>query len=236
MIETYSTAGKRHRQAKQQGQDALAFREKGAVTVIALADGVSSCSCGGEGAGCCVYAAAELLLQKGRDLLGCGGKETAEFIISHIVYELQLLAKQQGLPAEEYASTLAAVYYDRRAGKLLYCSLGDSLILAVRHGECEILAIPPDSTAGCCVTMTEHAEKGMQTGVLDARGMEAVYILSDGAWEALFESGSLKADARTMLVNRWYADLKEYLQEQNCEDDNSFISIDLKSTVRRNAA
>ena len=76
----------------------------------------------------------------------------------------------------------------------------------------------------------------MQTGVLDARGMEAVYILSDGAWEALFESGSLKADARTMLVNRWYADLKEYLQEQNCEDDNSFISIDLKSTVRRNAA
>lgn len=236
MIETYSNAGRRHRQMKQQGQDALAFREKGGAAVIALADGVSSCLFGGEGAGCCAEAAASLLLQKGRSLLCCGGKETAEFITSHIVYEQQRMAKQQGRPAEEYASTLAAVYYDRRAGKFLYCSLGDSLILAVRRGQCEILALPPDSARGCCVTMTEHAERGMQTGILDARGAEAVYIFSDGAWEVLFEGGSLKADARTMLINRWYTDLKEYLQAQKCEDDSSFISIDLKSTARRNAA
>ena len=236
MIESYSAAGRRHRQKKQEGQDALAFREKGTEAVIVLADGVSSCLFGGEGAGCCADAAADLLLQKGRNLLGCGGRETAEFITSHIVYEQQRAAKEQGRPAEEYASTLAAVYYDRRDGKLLYCSLGDSLILAVRRGQCEILALPPDSARGCCVTMTVHAERGMQTGILDARGVEAVYIFSDGAWEVLFEGGSLKADARTMLINRWYADLREYLQTQNCEDDASFISIDLKSTARRNAA
>ena len=204
--------------------------------MIALADGVSSCLFGGEGAGCCAEAAASLLLQKGRSLLCCGGKETAEFITSHIVYEQQRMAKQQGRPAEEYASTLAAVYYDRRAEKLLYCCLGDSLILVVRRGQCEILVLPPDSARGCCVTMTEHAERGMQTGILDARGAEAVYIFSDGAWEVLFEGGSLKADARTMLINRWYTDIKEYLQAQKCEDDSSFISIDLKSTARRNAA
>lgn len=236
MIETYTAAGRWHRLHGQEGQDALAQREKGTLSVIALADGVSACLYGKEGARCCADAATELLLQKGRDLFSCGSREAAEFITSHVVYKQQLLAKQQGQPAEEYASTLAAVCYDRRAEKLLYCSLGDSLILAVRRGECEILALPPDSAQGCCVTMTEHAGRGMQTGILDTRGMEAVCILSDGAWQALFEGGSLKADARTMLVKHWYSDLRDYLQALSCEDDNSFISMDLRSAARRYAA
>ena len=236
MIATYTAAGRRHRQLGQQGQDALTQREKGTLSVIVLADGVSTCLYGGEGARCCADAAAELLMQKGRALFNCEDREMAEFITAHVVYKQRLLAKQQGHPAEEYASTLAAVCYDRRAEKLLYCSLGDSLILAVGRGQCTILALPPDSTKGCCVTMTRHAEKGMQTGILDTRGMESVCILSDGAWEALFEGGCLKEDVRTMLVNHWYEDLREHLQTQNCEDENSFILMDLKSAARRYAA
>ena len=236
LIETFSAAGKRHREAGKQKQDALAFREKGKLSAIALADGVSGCRCGGEGARLCADAAADLLLQKGRMLTSCGGQEAAEFITSHVVHEQRNLALRHSLPATEYACTLAAVFCDRRAEKLLFCSLGDSMILAVRRGQCEILVLPPDSTDGCCVTMTEHAERGMQTGIIDLRGVEAVYILSDGAWEALFEGGSLTADARTILQNRWYEDLREYLQRQNCEDDYSFISIELKPTAGRSAA
>lgn len=218
----------------QQVQDALAFRENGSISAIVLADGVSGGLFGGEGARCCADAAADLLMKKGRMLFNCDRKESAEFITGHVVYEQRRLAREMEQPEKEYASTLAAVFFDRQAEKLLYCSLGDSMILAVRREQCEILEQPPDSTYGCPATMTKHAEKGMATGVLDTRAIDAVYIFSDGAWEVMFEGGSLKADVRTMLVNRWYTDLQEYLQGQNCEDDCSFISIDMKSAVRRN--
>lgn len=236
MIETYSAAGKRHTAAKQQNQDALAWREKGPRGAIVLADGVSGCRYGGDGARCGAEAAADLLMQKGRLFLACPDRQAAELIAAHVAYEQGRLARQQGRPAEEYACTLAAALYDRRAEKLLYCSLGDSLILTVSGGRCEILSPPADSTGGCCVTQTMHAERAMRTGVISARGLEAVYILSDGAWQSLFAGGKLKADARTMFANRWYGDLQEYLREQGCEDDHSFISIDFVNAARRNAA
>lgn len=236
MIEIYRGIGKRHWKAGQENQDAVAFREKGPVSVIALADGVSACKWSGQGAVCCADAAASLLLQKGNILLDADQKESADFITSHVVYRQRLLARSQKHPETEYASTLAAVFCDRRAQKLFYCSLGDSLILTVRQGECQIPLLPPDSSEGCCVTMTEHAERGMRTGVMDLSGMEAVFLFSDGAWTFLFEEGNLKADVRTMIGNRWYGDLRDYLKSQNGQDDCSFISIDLCNMVRRKAA
>ncbi len=236
MIEIYSGIGRRHLREGQENQDAVAFREQGPVSVIALADGVSACKWSGQGAACCADAAADLLLQKGGILLDAGHKESADFITSHVVYRQRLLARSQKHPETEYASTLAAVYCDRQAEKLFYCSLGDSLILTVRQGECQITQLPPDSSGGCCVTMTEHAERAMRTGLLDLRGMEAVFVFSDGAWAPLFEGGSLKADACTMIRGRWYADLRDFLKSQSCEDDYSFISIDLCNMARRKAA
>lgn len=236
MIEICSGIGKRHRQARQEGQDAVAFREKGPVSVIALADGVSACKWSMQGAVCGAETAADLLLQKGEALLEAQDSECADFITTHVVYRQRQLARSQKHLETEYASTLAAIYCDRKAEKLFYCSLGDSLILTVRQGRCQVLLLPPDASGGCCVTMTEHAERGMRTGVLDLSGEEAVFVFSDGAWEQLFEGGSLKADARTMIVNRWYGDLRDYLHKQDCEDDYSFISIDLCNAARRKAA
>jgi serine/threonine protein phosphatase PrpC len=236
LICSYSREGTRHRQAGIKNQDAVTFRRSGKESVIVLADGVSSCSCAQEGAKRAGDTAADLLLSRGKDLLACSGEETGAFIVSQVVYELTRLAQEEKRAPEDYASTLAAVYYDSKTEKLLYCSLGDSLILAAGKGQCTILAQPSDSRDGCCVTMTRNAEKGMQTGMSDARLLDTVCLFSDGAWKVLFEGGSLKTAVRTMLVNGWYEDLQEYLQAQNCEDDHSFIAIDLKRKARRKAA
>lgn len=236
MIQSYSSAGDLHRQAGMHNQDAVTFRRKGKEAVIVLADGVSSCPCAEEGARLAAQTAADLLLSRGKVLQDCSREETGSFILSQVVYELENLARDQGRSAQDYASTLAGVYYDSGAEKLLYCSLGDSMILALEQGQCRILAQPFDSRSGCCVTMTQNAEREMEAGTLDARTVEAVFLFSDGAWQTMFEGGSLKPAVSTMLKNGWFEDLRDFLQRQNCPDDNSFIAMDLKKKTRRKAA
>lgn len=236
MIIELSRTGARHSRGGQENQDAVFSGRQGHYTVISLADGVSACGAAKAGAETACAAVTGLLLKRGAFFLEFEGEKAAQLIISHVAYELERRALADGRRVEEYSSTLASVLYDGKSGKLLYFSLGDSMILAVDHGRCRVLAAPSDSTRGCCVTTTKNASAMARTGILDADGMESVLICSDGAWRELFRGNRLKPEAASLLAGHEVQGLKEYLARREQEDDCTLILMDLRRERRRRSA
>lgn len=227
MVREWSKAGAYHHNKSEENQDAVLYGANQRFSVIALADGVSSCREAKSGARIACEAVTELLLKKGGYFLEFEKEKRAEFAVSHILYKLKKKSQESGGSTEEYSSTIAGVLLDKKAEKLLILNLGDSLILTVKKGECLILSMPSDSASGCCVTTTENASLMVRTDVIDAAGLESILICSDGAWSHMFEKNVLRQEVKMAITGNDYDRLGRYLELQNGFDDYSFISIDL---------
>lgn len=236
MIEKLNRAGSYHHNSSEENQDAVLYGRNKRFEVITLADGVSSCERGKEGAWAACEIVTGLLLEKGDYFLNFEKETTADLVTSHILYELEKKAQQNKEAVDAYSSTLASVLFDKKTKKMLFFNLGDSLILATRGERCGILSVPYEGDGGCPVTTTRNVSLAVNTGVIDASMFDSVVICTDGAWQHMFERNRLTQDIQTMLAGQRYDELAQYLESQNGEDDYSFISIDLRKVHRRKAA
>ena len=66
--------------------------------------------------------------------------------------------------------------------------------------------------------------------------MESIVIWSDGAWREMFSKNRLRPEVAQMLSGNEYDALEDYLNKQNCSDDYSFISLDIRQKSRRKCA
>lgn len=224
-----SKAGTYHNNDPLQNQDAAVIGKKGRFLVATLADGVSACSEARKGAQITCDAVNDLLLRRSVYFLELESKYTADFMLRHIRYELNKKAAETGIEIEEYSSTVSSVLLNRETKRMMFFSLGDSLILAVEAGRCNILAMPADSSFGCPVTTTENVSEAVCTKVIDASPFDSVLICSDGAWRCMYDRNWLKPDVKEMILNSDFGGLSRFLDGQNCDDDYSFISIDMKN-------
>lgn len=227
-MEMMSKTGTYHMQTHTENQDAVQSCAKGRLAGLFLADGMSACAQAGSGARRSCQAMKHLMMSKGDCLMDVFTEtEIAELTLSHVQHELCLLAQREGNPVEDYASTLACAVLDRKTGRLLTLNLGDGLIAGVRRGELQILAMPDDTTDGCCGTITRNAAARTAVQVVDAAELDAVFVCSDGAWRELFDGTRLRAETARLLREGTCADLAEYLRQTEAFDDCSFVSMDL---------
>ena len=227
MITTLSGIGAHHRDTNGENQDAVCCGQNRKYDVIALADGVSSCSeakCGAEIASAAIT---NLLLKKGEHFFSFDEKQIAELALSHVLAELKQRADADGKDVEAYSSTIACVLVDKTRGKMLCISLGDSLVMAVGGGHCRVVAMPSDSSDGCCVTTTKNAEIMMSVKIFDSRMIDSIMICSDGAWREMFDKNRLKPEVAAFLANHEYENLKTFLIRQDGFDDYSFVALDM---------
>ncbi len=236
MILKYSQSGVRHIKNKEENQDALYSASNQRYTVISLADGVSNCKKAKTGAEIACRAITNLFFKKASYFLHSSEEETARISGAHVLFELKQQATIDSSDVTEYSSTLTSILLDRKKQKLLYSSLGDSLIIAIISGQCHILAMPSESTNGCIVTTTNNNLREIQIGKIDSDRIDAVIILSDGAWKKLYDKNMMKTEVRSLLGKSDFRRLMSFLSEQNCLDDYSFIAIDLCSKKRRSTA
>lgn len=233
MINKFSKTGTYHKANGKENQDAVFSGENKRFAVIALADGVSECKEAKTGAEIAGKAITNLFLQKGEYFMEFEKEQTAKLVISHILYELRKKAESDAENTAAYSSTAASVLLDKKTKKMLFFSLGDSIIIAVKDKKCDILAKPSDSRWGCYVTTTEGAESAAKTNVINASEIDSVVICSDGAWKNMFDGNRLKNEVRTIIEDCEYDELKKFIQAQNGFDDSSFVSIDLRKIHRR---
>lgn len=235
VIKEFSSMGRHHLDTNGENQDVVCYDQKKDFSVISLADGVSSCKkakCGAEIAG---RAITSLLLKKGEYFFEFKEQQTAELVLSHILCELKKKAAEEAGEIEEYSSTVASVLFDKKHKRMLCFHLGDSIIVAAGRGQCRVLAMPSDSSSGCCVTTTKNAASMISVKVVDTSQFESVVICSDGAWREMFLKNKLRPEAAALLVNSEFDRLKEFLTGKDCFDDYSFIAMNLQQKRRKSA-
>lgn len=228
----FSTVGRHHKQ----NQDKILFEKNRSYCAMVLADGVSTCSKSGKGAETVCYAVTEYLLKHGKRFFTMESQEAATCLLDYILFKLKQIAEQESALLEEYSSTMACILVDRYRNQMLYFSIGDSLILAVKEDRCNVVAMPSDSRNGCCVTTTLNASAMAKVGKLDTEHIQSVIICSDGAWHLMYHRNRLIPLVKETLIHQDYDHLKDILMEKDRFDDCSFISINLKECQRRKKA
>lgn len=236
MIKELSRAGLHHMDADGENQDAVCHGHNRNFSVISLADGVSACKEAKSGAEIASMAITNLLLKKGEHFLEFDDAQIAELVLSHILFELKRHAKGESKDVAEYSSTVASVLVDQKKKRMLCFNLGDSIILAAGKGECRVLSMPADSSSGCSVTTTRGATAMVSVKLLDTGSIDSVMICSDGAWRQMFDKNKLKPKVSNLLANNEYDGLRDFLAAQDCFDDYSFISLELRRRNGRKSA
>lgn len=229
-------AGLHHQYDNANNQDFVAFQKNRNYAVIALADGVSTCKKSRAGAKETCEAISEYLLKHGSRFMNMTEHEISECLLSHIFYKINQRAKSDNMNVNDYSSTAACILLDRRYNKVLFFSLGDSLILATKKNCCNVMAMPSDSRDGCYVTTTNGVANVAKVGVVDAESIKSIIICSDGAWNLMYHRNRLKEEVKGFLVEQEYTKLKELLMKKDRFDDCSFISMDLEEFRWRKSA
>lgn len=232
----FSVAGKHHNYDSKSNQDAVLFKNNDEYCAMVLADGVSSCEYSKTGAEITCKSVAEFLLDHAERLFSMNEHETAQSLVGHILYSIKKTAGKNGNRIEEYSSTLACVLFDRNKNRMLYCSIGDSLITAIKGDNCYIVAMPSDSRNGCCVTTTCNAASKAKVGIIDTKDVATIMICSDGAWNLMYRRNRMQQTIKEMIIEHKYEQLKETLLGKERFDDCSFITMDLEELLRRKTA
>ncbi len=236
MVTVLSRMGTFHSDTNGENQDSVSYGTNKRFQVISLADGVSSCEEAKCGAEIASSAITSLFLDKGDFFLSFQEKQVAEYGLSHILYRLERQAKADSKNVTEYSSTVASVLVDRKGGRVLCFNLGDSMILAAGDGKCRVIALPSDSSQGCCVTTTKKAETEVFVKAFDLDSTESIVICSDGAWKQMYHKNRLRPEPAYFLRHSEYDRLKGFLEKQDCFDDCSFVALDLRKKNRRKSA
>lgn len=226
-------SGSSHVNDNKLNQDFVISGNNRRLYAAALADGVTSCSEARTGAEIACNMLMKIFLRKGDFLLRSKTehdmKKSSELIISHVSRALHERALNDSINIEEYSCTLAGVLADTKAKKMLYFSIGDSIVIAIpKNGSrCKILTRPDNNAAGVCVTTTENAELMSKINVINTQEFSSVIIFSDGAWHEIFDKNILKKEVSEILISHNYKRLKEFLNSRKIFDDYSFIALNL---------
>ncbi len=63
--------------------------------------------------------------------------------------------------------------------------------------------------------------------------METVLICSDGSRRQMYLKNRIRPEVEQMILEKKYDSTMDYLDDQNCLDDYSFISLDVQQTGRK---
>ncbi len=229
VIREFTGIGTRHINTAEENQDVLYHAQDNDVCVITLADGVSTCNRAKKGAEIACKAITSLLYKKSEYFLELDeSKEIGKNAVSHILFKLRKQADAESRSIKDYSSTVASVLVDKRKNKLLCFNLGDSLILSTGNNRCNVLSMPADSSCGCYVTTTNDAAMYASINRIETNMTDSIVILSDGAWREIYDKNKLKSEAMTMILNKEYDTLQQFLKSREPSDDYSFISIDFR--------
>lgn len=221
MFVSFSHVGTRHRSEGMMNQDVIVTGERGPLSVMALADGVSSCPHAREGAEISCRAVQALLLDKGHWFLQFDSKTATRFVLTQIRYELQKTADACRENPVDYSSTLAFILLDQATNRIMYWNLGDAVILGICSGNLRVIAAPTDSSCGCPTTTTKKVDSTVKTGVMTAEGYSSFMICSDGAWRTILSGGHMRKEPYKLLQTQQFDPFAEWIARQNPPDDSS---------------
>ncbi len=227
MIYKLSKRGEYHEKKEEKLQDYFCSKSNSRFVVLVLADGVSTCKFSDEGAKVSSEALKEILFEKAEYFLEFNEEKTADYLMSHVLYELKAYIEGKEGKLEDYSSTLSAILYDLEEERYLTFNLGDGVILGSGYGRIDILSNPCDSTFGCPVTTSRDVLKHVVIKKVESANYESVMLCSDGCWKELFNRNKIREEVSSLLNESDFDGLSKHLKTLKTEDDCSFIAATL---------
>ena len=223
----YTKKGIYHRQRKEGSGDIVRGLDNGDFAVLVMADGVSSCKYGAEGAGI-VSSCAMDYVYKQYSIFHFLPKEWPVFMLNLLKKQLNTVAENNNDLCEEYSTTLMVLVIDRVRGIMHYCNIGDGILMAIGEKKCPLICMPQGGESGCPVITTKGIEKKMISGEMNLDDVNSVMMCSDGTWEMMYNHNILKPEIKEILLRKNYVEFKEYIKEAHNTDDCSFAFVDVR--------
>lgn len=220
VINKFSKTGFYHRSLNQDNQDYMYSVEEKNYTGIMIADGATACKMGLEGARLACQAVAQVIKWEGEVFFNYPKEKMAYLLIEQILYCIECNI-QDGCDLEEYGSTFALVFMEKKTGRTVLINLGDSAILSIDKENDYFYLMSPKRYMGCpCLTTTKDAYKAVEVRVMDLPFGDTLFLCTDGFLKMLKNS-----DVADKLVNYDFDGLNCLLNKKENNDDCSYISF-----------
>lgn len=226
MIKTaYQKTGKYHLEKGLDNQDIVYEAESKTAKIIVIADGVSSCANGKQGAETACKAVIDIMLNETEYMFSSSKEKVAGLLSSYVYKKLSIVAKKDKQPVSSYSSTLSFVCYNKISGEIMTFILGDSLIYLILDGNMTLACKPKLSDdSKTYTTTTKNVAEVIEINLFASQNSARYLLATDGAWKT-FYSGGVLSDKIEQAVRE--EKIIDYLEEQQCTDDCSIVMMDL---------
>lgn len=206
-----------------ENQDAVLYEENDKIEFGAVADGVSSCRKSGDGARFAVELLRDILT-KDCDYIFSLNEEKASYILADFLQRsLKEYAYKNGVKATEYSSTLSFTCRNKKTGRLMTFSLGDSRVYGVKNGSVICLDVCKLGASPSCSSMTEGAQECSSVAFFEDGDFDGYLIASDGAWRLMFSDDERSKKYKKLIAEEKIEQLKKEFEKEINNDDCSFV-------------
>lgn len=223
----YTKRGLYHKKEGEVSGDIVRGTDNGEFAVLTLADGVSTCRYGADGASIVSSCAMDYVYNQ-YSVLRSLPKEWPVYMLNLLRKRLNEAANNDRKLYEEYSSTLMVIVIDRSNGIMHYCNIGDGILLAINDNKCPIICMPQGDKNGCPVITTEGIEKKIISGSMDLVDVNNIMMCSDGLWKMMYNRNTLKPEMKNILLSGNYGEIEEYVKTLDNIDDCSFAFADVR--------
>ena len=219
-----SVTGRAHKENGLQNQDAVSVFENEKIALAVLADGVSKCEFGGQGADAAVKVTEKLLVKNHSRLWKMPPQKTVGIILNEVRHELLSLAEGD---LSQYASTLCFALLDKTSRRLMLFKLGDSNVYLLSNDGCTLFG--KGQVTDTRFTVSPDAEAAAELEVMSGAGLTAVMLCSDGAWRSMYDGNRLSEHLKIAAISGDTEAFKQHFDSQESTDDSSFAFINLSN-------
>lgn len=225
MITAYQKTGKYHLEKGLDNQDIVYEAESKTAKIIVIADGVSSCTNGKQGAEIACKAVSDIMLNETEYMFFSSKEKVAGLLSAYVYKKLSIVANKDNQPVSSYSSTLSFVCYNKINGKIMTFVLGDSLIYLISDGNMT-LACEPElfENSKTYTTTTKNVAEVIEINVFIPQNLTRYLLATDGAWKTFYSGGILSNELEQAVKE---GNIIAYLEEQQCKDDCSIVMMDV---------
>lgn len=225
LMPMYQQPGEYHLSNGLENQDVVFGAENRVAKIIAIADGVSSCSKGKRGAEIACEAIGGIMLNETSYVFSASPQKIAALLSTYVYGKLLFEAKSNNELVEQYASTLSFVCFNKLDGRVMTFVLGDSLIYRIDDAGLS-LAVVPELLDGSktYATTTKGVANVIKVSITQPTESISYLLATDGAWKTFYANGKLSEEAEQAAKNK---NIIGYLKNQHCKDDCSVIMMDV---------
>lgn len=222
-IKSYTKKGAFH----SDNQDVVVHDQSDEYEVIALADGVSSCKKGKEGAKIACNTVLDIFLTCGKLFFNYSYEKTSNIVLAEIRRNISIAAKRDNEPSESYSSTLCFICLEKRTNKILSFQLGDSHIFLLSENGCN--AINAKKAHELYFTTYPDADEHTLIDIFYTDNIHSLLLCSDGAWRLLYNKNILNPEILQAIKQSDFEFFENYLENKNNQDDCSYILLNLEN-------